>query len=240
MFHKVRAAATLGLLLASDLTGADSAVLADTCKKGRSQSEPANEREPATDRGGIVCTREDICGSSAYAVASTPHSAIEHGELGRLVQAIGARYGGDPTLLRVIIQRESRSNPFADSGKNTLGLMQLLPSTLEQFGVRDPFDPKQNIEAGANCLRFLLDRYANRLSVALAAYNAGESTLDRHGGIPPYSETRGFVSRVVEAYRESGGQVASEDLSQPNVPVRSKRADEECLPVGLRYRRKAW
>ncbi len=239
MFYLVRAAATLGLLLASDLMGAESAILADSRNEAHSLSERSGKNESAAKQGGVVFRRDDLHRSSSQAVAWTRRSAIEEGELERLVPAIGACRGVDPKLLRVIIQRESSGNPFAVSAKNTLGLMQLHPSTAKRFGGRDPFDPVQNLEAGTDYLRFLLDHCGNRLSAALAANNAGEATVDRHSGIPPNAETRRFVSQVLETCQDRGGQVAPDDPLQPSAPVHSMGADEGCVPVGLRDRRQA-
>src|SRR5262249_29262738 len=90
-------------------------------------------------------------------------------------------------------------NPFARSTKGALGLMQLMPATIQQFGVRNPFDPVENIRAGVAYLRQLLDRYSDNEALALAAYNAGPMAVDRHGQtVPPYRETQQYVSRVNE------------------------------------------
>ena len=237
MFQVVRAVATLGLLLAQNLTGAVSELSAGDCDEARTGYASTNQRGGIPRQGPHVLVRNDGAGLSSGSVDSTRKPANWDGDLERLVQAIGACREIDPILLQVIIHEESSGNPFAVSVEKTQGLMQLLPSTAKRFGARDPFDPTQNIEAGAQYLRFLLDRYRNRLSVALAAYNAGEAAVDRHGGIPPYAETRRFVSRILEAYREHGGQVASEDWVGSSVPVQSKRADQDCVRLGLPSRR---
>jgi soluble lytic murein transglycosylase-like protein len=100
-------------------------------------------------------------------------------------------------LVRAVVQVESGFNPNAVSPKGALGLMQLMPATAQQFGVRNPFDPQENVRAGVAYLRQLLDRYENDERLALAAYNAGPGAVDRHGqNVPPYRETRDYVARI--------------------------------------------
>ncbi len=108
----------------------------------------------------------------------------------------------DPKLVHAVIQVESAWNPRARSNKGALGLMQLMPATATRFGVSDPFDPKQNIRAGARYLRILLDQFKQNLTHALAAYNAGEGAVIAHGGVPPYQETRNYIVRINALYGE--------------------------------------
>jgi len=107
-----------------------------------------------------------------------------------------------PNLLRAVIVVESGFNVRALSKRGAVGLMQLMPATAARFGISDSFDPRQNIGAGARYLKFLLDRFGQDLSLALAAYNAGEDAVDRNGGrIPPFTETMAYVPRVLKIYR---------------------------------------
>jgi soluble lytic murein transglycosylase-like protein len=100
-------------------------------------------------------------------------------------------------LVRAVVQVESAFNVRARSPKGALGLMQLMPATIQQYGVRNPFDPAENLRAGVAYLRQLLDRYRNNVELALAAYNAGPAAVDRHGQtVPPYRETQNYVSRI--------------------------------------------
>ncbi len=100
-------------------------------------------------------------------------------------------------LVRAVVQVESAFNPYARSPKGALGLMQLMPATAQQFGVMNPFDPRENVRAGVAYLRQLLDRYEDNEQLALAAYNAGPGAVDRHGqNVPPYRETRNYVARI--------------------------------------------
>ena len=101
------------------------------------------------------------------------------------------------SLVRAVIQVESAFNPSAVSPKGAIGLMQLMPATAREFGVENPFDPHENVRAGVAYLRRLLDRYDDNEELALAAYNAGPGAVDKHGqSVPPYQETRTYVSKI--------------------------------------------
>jgi soluble lytic murein transglycosylase-like protein len=113
----------------------------------------------------------------------------------------GKRHGVDPVLLYAIMHRESSFKKFAVSYKGARGLMQLMPATAARFGVRNIFDPAQNIEGGARYVRFLLDRFGGDVRLALAGYNAGEGAVDKYRGVPPYSETQEYVRRIGERYQ---------------------------------------
>lgn len=116
------------------------------------------------------------------------------------------KYGVDEAIVRAIIHAESAYRPHVVSPKNARGLMQLIPATAKRFGVNDAFDPAQNIDGGVQYLAFLLKRYKNDLTLASAAYNAGEGAVDRYKGVPPYKETRNYVVRVgqlADRYRKA-------------------------------------
>lgn len=106
----------------------------------------------------------------------------------------------DPDLIFSVIRAESGFNPNAISPKGAQGLMQLMPQTAAQLGVQDPFDPITNVEGGALYLGQLLTRYNNNLALALAAYNAGPQRVEQYRGVPPYRETRVYVSRVIRDF----------------------------------------
>src|SRR5262249_45486606 len=117
-----------------------------------------------------------------------------------LVNSISAHYGVDPELIVAVMKTEANFNRWAVSPKGALGLMQLIPETGRRFGVRDCFDPKQNIEGGVRYLRFLLDKFDGNLELSLAAYNAGENAVQRFGRIPPIPETQDYVRRIRAIY----------------------------------------
>jgi soluble lytic murein transglycosylase-like protein len=113
-----------------------------------------------------------------------------------MVRNLAPEYKLDPNLVLAVIEAESNFNPTARSYKNAQGLMQLIPETAQRFGVEDVWDPEQNLRGGMAYLRWLLDYFNGDVSLALAGYNAGEKAVDRYKGIPPYVETRDYVSRV--------------------------------------------
>jgi len=113
-----------------------------------------------------------------------------------LIDAAAARHGVDARLVHAVIQVESGYQKNARSRRGAMGLMQLMPQTARQYHVRNPYDPVANIEAGVAYLSSLLDRFPKEL--ALAAYNAGEAAVQRFGGVPPYAETRQYVTRILQ------------------------------------------
>jgi soluble lytic murein transglycosylase-like protein len=122
---------------------------------------------------------------------------IAEPELTTLIKDAATREGLQPNLVRAVIQKESAARPCAISPKGAQGLMQLMPATADQFNVADPFDPKQNIDAGAKLLKQLLTKYAGDLSLALGAYNAGIGSVEKEGGVPQNAETQNYVSEIL-------------------------------------------
>jgi hypothetical protein len=135
------------------------------------------------------------------------------GDLRELAAAAARRHGLDPELVMAVVSVESSFRPQAVSPKGAVGLMQLMPKTAEALGVADAFDPAQNLDGGARHLGQLLTVYGGDLTRALAAYNAGEGAVLRHGGVPPYRETRAYVRKVLERYQ--GKDEARPKKSQP-------------------------
>ena len=126
-----------------------------------------------------------------------------------LVDTISVNYGVDPALTRAVIKTESNFNRWAVSNKGALGLMQLIPETGRRYGVRDFFDPQQNVDGGVRYLKFLLEKFNGNLDLSLAAYNAGENLVERLGRIPPIPETTNYVRRVRAIYTKKSSSVAA-------------------------------
>ena len=141
----------------------------------------------------VVCV---LCGSALFAPASVSAQTRARGfPYGDVVAEAAVRHGVDPLLVHAVIAVESGHRANARSSAGASGLMQLMPGTARALGVSDPFDPRQNVDAGVAYLRRLADEFGTVL--ALAAYNAGPGAVRRHGGIPPVAETRAYVRSVV-------------------------------------------
>jgi Transglycosylase SLT domain len=130
------------------------------------------------------------------ATVAGPTTVMPSVPYAEIIDKVSGEQGVDAKLVRALIQVESAYRNTARSRKGAMGLMQLMPETARQYGVRDPYDPASNIEGGIKYLKALLQRLPRDL--ALAAYNAGEGAVERFHGIPPYAETRSYVSRIVQ------------------------------------------
>jgi len=118
-------------------------------------------------------------------------------EFDSIINSCANEYGVDKSLVKAVIHAESGYNPNALSRKGAVGLMQLMPGTAQGLKVADSFNPTDNIRGGVRYLRFLLDTFKGDVTLALAAYNAGLSRVAKYGGVPPYEETRNYVSKVL-------------------------------------------
>lgn len=158
-------------------------IIALTTSDTASKKRP--DAEPATEPGG-----ESLTGKGSI--------------YNQIISGAGAKYGVDPELIRLVIGQESRFNPRARSHKNAQGLMQLIPDTAKRFGIKNPYDPQQNIDGGTRYLSWLLTRFDGDVALALAGYNAGENAVKRFGNtVPPYKETRQYVNKITAAYGSS-------------------------------------
>lgn len=149
-------------------------------------------------------------------------SRVDHTPYDRMISAAGARYGVDPDLIRLVIGQESGFKPNARSHKNAQGLMQLIPETAQRFGIKNPYDPQQNINGGTRYLSWLLNRFDGDVKLALAGYNAGENAVKRYGNkVPPYRETRQYVKKITAAYGSDHHTVPAEkrQVNQPPATV---------------------
>ena len=135
----------------------------------------------------------------------------------REIREAAERYGVEEALIKAVIRVESGFNSRAVSPKGARGLMQLMPGTASILGVRNSFDPRQNIDGGVRHLRGLIDRFGNDLKLALAAYNAGEQAVVTHGGIPPYRETRDYVTRILGLFSPAPA-AAAPAAAEPAAP----------------------
>jgi soluble lytic murein transglycosylase-like protein len=138
----------------------------------------------------------EVPGAPSYRTTTADARTVSAPRFDDFVLAHAQRHALRPELVRAVIQVESGYNPGATSPKGAMGLMQLMPATARALGVRNPYDPEDNIRGGTAYLRQLLDKYEGNEQLALAAYNAGSGAVDRYGTVPPYRETRDYVRRV--------------------------------------------
>ena len=140
--------------------------------------------------------------ASPAALAPIPADIPTSGDhqLDRLIYDVGQREGIDPRFIHAVIWQESKYKVDARSHAGAQGLMQLMPATAKRFGCEDRNDPVENIEAGTKYLRWLLKRFSGNVELALAGYNAGEGSVDKYNGIPPYNETRNYVRIISKRY----------------------------------------
>lgn len=129
----------------------------------------------------------------------TTASATQHQLLGMISQ-ISQKHGVDENLIKAVIKQESGFNTRAKSKAGAMGLMQLMPATASSLGVKDPYNPVQNVEGGVKYLKSMLNKYNGNVILALAAYNAGPGAVDKYDGVPPYAETQNYVKNILSSY----------------------------------------
>ena len=208
----------------------------------------AQKREVAIPNS---ASQDKTTGSPAEGPLEIPPSYVMpqdtiRGRFDSIIEKYAGQYRLDPDLVRSMISHESAFNPHAVSHKGAQGLMQLMPATASRLGVRNPFDPEENIRGGTEHLRFLLDTFNNDLPLSLAAYNAGENLVQRIQRIPNFPETRAYVRKITARYGRNEMTIPSAvQGSRPasafryvdgngiphftNIPTRS---DTETLPPG--------
>jgi soluble lytic murein transglycosylase-like protein len=151
--------------------------------------------------------------AAALAVAPPDCDPLPAKDVNALVDTAAKQEGVKPDLIHAVMEQESAFKPCAISAKGAEGLMQLLPSTADELHVADPFDPAQNVSAGAKLLRMLLDKYGGDTRLALGAYNAGGDRVDKSGGVPDITETQDYVSAILS--RLSKDAAAARTVSEP-------------------------
>ena len=184
------------LLLALAGTAAAQNTPADSIRK---QLEAARIQRESVRKQLEAAAAWHVAPPAAEAAEAAPEcDPLPPAEITPIVDGAAQRYQLKPALLRGVIERESAGRPCAISGKGARGLMQLMPTTIDQFSVADPFDPRENVAAGAQFLKQLLDKYKGDLSLTLAAYNAGPAVVDQANGIPDIPETRDYVDSILK------------------------------------------
>jgi soluble lytic murein transglycosylase len=179
---------------------------------------------PSDPRYGFV--RRDPEPEPAKPAAADPGGGRGLRAFAHVIRTAAERHGVDARLVEAIVQTESAGNPTAVSPKGARGLMQLMPERAAELGVRDSFDPVQNVDGGVRHMRDLLQRFGGDVTLALAAYNAGEAAVRAHGGVPPYAETREYVRRVRSLY-DGAGRVVPAAVALVTTPQRIYRAVAE-------------
>jgi soluble lytic murein transglycosylase-like protein len=187
----------LGLLcLVSVCRGADS-----TYTAARAAQEASIERQRASVRAQQTAA---LAQDPSFFVSSLPaagpeivREVIPREQIREIVDEGAKQSGLDTDLVRAVVRKESAYNPWATSTKGAQGLMQLMPSVQAQFGVTNPYDPKQNVAAGARLLKQLLEQFSGDLPRALGAYNAGATRVEQYGGVPPFPETMQYVTGIL-------------------------------------------
>lgn len=136
----------------------------------------------------------------ATAVQANIQQPANKSQILNIVSQVSKKHGVDEKLVQALIKQESGFNPKAKSKSGAMGLMQLMPFTAKNLGVKDPYNPVQNVEGGVKYLKSMLNKYNGNVILALAAYNAGPGAVDKYSGVPPYQETQKYVRNILANY----------------------------------------
>jgi len=141
---------------------------------------------------------------NAYQSASAPLAKGDNaGSLENVIYSMAQKYGVDPSLIQQVVKAESGFNSNATSPVGAMGLMQLMPGTAASYGVKNAYDPTQNLEGGTHFLKDLLDRFQGSIPLSVAAYNAGPGAVEKYQGVPPYKETQAYVQKIMTGLNKS-------------------------------------
>jgi soluble lytic murein transglycosylase-like protein len=169
---------------------------------------PPSAPAPAVDFNAVLARalQPQTAADPSLAPAADAPAPVPDAEIDSLVQQNAQIWQVDPALIKSVIANESSFNANATSPVGAQGLMQLMPETAASLGVRNPYDPAQNVAGGTRYLRSLLDRFNGDTRLAVAAYNAGPGAVEKYGDVPPYSETRNYVQNVLGSLDRYRGQ----------------------------------
>ena len=212
---------TLGVLALAVFPGAaraDYLVLRSGARVNVSSYEVRGEKLRAQVAGGWAefAVADVVAIEPEEIFVAAPKMPLAQAPFGELIRKAAAKYEVDPDLVFSVVAAESNFNPKALSRRNAHGLMQLLPETAKRLGVKDIYDPAQNIDGGTRYLRDLLKLYDGDLALTLAAYNAGPAAVQRYGRIPPYNETIKYVRAIRKTYalrKSNSDKIASDSSS---------------------------
>lgn len=163
------------------------------CKSNNTRHFDGRDFDTILEQETIIYAQPASTGTGNRVSSQTTASPVS---LEGYFQKAANTYGVDINLLKAVAKQESGFNPSAVSSAGAIGVMQLMPGTASAMGVNNPYNPEENIMGGAKLLSQLLEKYNGNVSLALAAYNAGSGSVDKYGGIPPYSETQNYVKKV--------------------------------------------
>lgn len=162
------------------------------------------------DENGVVYYTDTPQGAKTEIVHSESSSVSDDtSDYLSLIKSTASKYSLDPSLIHAVIKTESNYDRYAVSRKGAMGLMQLMPGTAQDLGVKNPFHPGENIEGGTRYLRYLLETFNWNLTLALAAYNCGPEPVKKYGNVPPIKETREYVRKVLALYGSGTNETAS-------------------------------
>jgi soluble lytic murein transglycosylase-like protein len=214
--------AVLGAQPPADFEASVKAAMAPSITQQRAAVQKQASSIPGRAPAGSASTASVSAASSFFTIPFAPSSVsaadcdpLPAAQLDPLIEAAAQRTGVDAELVRAVIDKESAGRSCALSAKGAQGLMQLMPATADELDVDDPFDPKQNVEAGAKLLKSLLARYNNDPALALGAYNAGPERVDQQGGVPPIPETVDYVTAILEKLRSLTSSKPSSAIPEP-------------------------